>query len=387
MTFASPASDRHLPRGLVRLTVVLSLILVSGTAHAQRNPELSSEEQLKGEQVRAAFRDVVASASRSTVEIWCGDVQVAVGTIVTSEGHILTKASELLLEPVCRLHDGDALAATLVAIDRKFDLALLKVDRSGLAPIEWADGDLADVGRWLATPGKDELPIAVGVVGVGELKVPPQRGQGILGIADMDEIQRGPRILKINPLSSASRFGLQNGDVILQVADKFVKDKNSLKDCLRDCRPGDSLFLRILRGESVLMMQVTLDGEFTDSIERQGIQNRMGGNLSIRRAGFERVLQHDTVLRPYQCGGVVVDLSGKAVGLNIARAGRTETFALPVSVVKGRIEKLLAGEFNIDYATPGELLNAPAVEASEKPTVSDAGGAPRRDPAGDRVNR
>jgi len=40
-----------------------------------------------------------------------------------------------------------------------------------------------------------------------------------------------------------------------------------------------------------------------------------------------------------------VDLAGKAVGINIARAGRTESFAIPDDVVRPLIDELLSGKF------------------------------------------
>ena len=39
-------------------------------------------------------------------------------------------------------------------------------------------------------------------------------------------------------------------------------------------------------------------------------------------------MQHDSPLMPEQCGGPLVNLRGEVVGLNIARAGRTASYAL-----------------------------------------------------------
>ena len=82
----------------------------------------------------------------------------------------------------------------------------------------------------------------------------------------------------------------------------------------------------------------------TSILTRGMLQNSIGGKLSTRRAGFPVALQHDTVLRPEDCGGPVVDLSGKVIGINIARAGRTETFAIPAGEVVGLIEDLKSGK-------------------------------------------
>jgi serine protease Do len=46
------------------------------------------------------------------------------------------------------------------------------------------------------------------------------------------------------------------------------------------------------------------------------------------------------VLRPWLCGGPLVNLDGKAIGLNIARAGRVTTYALPARLVKRILDNL-----------------------------------------------
>jgi serine protease Do len=70
----------------------------------------------------------------------------------------------------------------------------------------------------------------------------------------------------------------------------------------------------------------------------------MGGPLSVRSADFPLVLQHDTVLRPIDCGGPVCDLSGKVVGVNIARAGRVESYAIPADQITGLLPDLMSGK-------------------------------------------
>jgi len=57
---------------------------------------------------------------------------------------------------------------------------------------------------------------------------------------------------------------------------------------------------------------------------------------------FELALQHDTVLQNWQCGGPLVDLDGRAVGLNIARAGRVASYALPAELVRSIYDNLRA---------------------------------------------
>jgi serine protease Do len=79
-------------------------------------------------------------------------------------------------------------------------------------------------------------------------------------------------------------------------------------------------------------------------MSRADFQNNMGSRLSDKRTGFPNVLQHDTVLSPADCGGPLVDLDGKAVGVNIARAGRTESYAVPTESVLPLLFDLASGK-------------------------------------------
>ena len=69
---------------------------------------------------------------------------------------------------------------------------------------------------------------------------------------------------------------------------------------------------------------------------------KMAGPLSQRRSGFPSAIQHDSLLRPEDCGGPIMDIDGRIVGLNIARAGRVASYALPSTVVKKHLDYWLA---------------------------------------------
>ncbi len=104
--------------------------------------------------------------------------------------------------------------------------------------------------------------------------------------------------------------------------------------------------LTVLREkEEVTAVVVLTDPQMLIYDRLREMQKKMGGDLSRRKTGFTEVLQHDTVLRPEDCGGVIVDLQGNAIGLNIARAGRTKSFAIPADQVIPMIEKLKRKEY------------------------------------------
>jgi S1-C subfamily serine protease len=105
--------------------------------------------------------------------------------------------------------------------------------------------------------------------------------------------------------------------------------------------------LLVKRGDDVLDITATLSS--SDALtgdSRQTFQNNQGGPLSERRSGFPSVLQHDTALLPNDCGGPIVDLDGKVVGINIARVGRVDSFALPVSAVLNVLDDLKSGKLS-----------------------------------------
>ena len=104
----------------------------------------------------------------------------------------------------------------------------------------------------------------------------------------------------------------------------------------------------------------------TGHSSRYNMMNLMGGPVSGRASDFSAVFQHDTVIRPVDCGGPLVDLSGKAIGINIARAGRTETYALPADVILPLLEPLRDGKL-APATRPAEASKKAGEKAATKP--------------------
>ena len=70
----------------------------------------------------------------------------------------------------------------------------------------------------------------------------------------------------------------------------------------------------------------------------------MGSELSETRSGFPLALQHDCPIDPDACGGPLVNLDGDVVGINIARAGRIKSYALPSHVIQELLAQVKAKE-------------------------------------------
>ncbi|MGC1272744.1 MAG: trypsin-like peptidase domain-containing protein [Planctomycetaceae bacterium] len=329
-------SDRL--RRVSRIFALGLLSLLTVPAAAQSLPESVLKT---GDRLRAAFRPVVADARHSSVRILVDGEPAALGVIVSESGHILTKSSQLRGKVTVLLPDEREVAAKKISSDGESDLALIKVAVSTkLRPVAWAE-DEPPVGSWLVSVGQERMPVGVGVVSVTGREIAPQRG--VLGIYLGDDPD-GPMVEDVFPGSGADEAGLERGDVIVSVDGRTVPTRRALLELLSGFRPGDSLPLIVRRGDGQEELLATLGNESTTMVDRQARQNMMAGPLSVRSGGFDLALQHDTVLRPEDCGGPVVDLAGRVVGLNIARAGRVESYALPTAAIRPILAKLMADE-------------------------------------------
>jgi serine protease Do len=294
------------------------------------------------ESIKGAFSTISADATRATVRISEKKKGLALGVIVSEDGLVVTKASQVIDEEgklrdvICELSDKRDFKPRLVGLEPQHDVALLKINARKLTVIKWSTATEGPrLGSWLITTGIRETPVSIGVVSVG----PTEIKGGVLGIL-LGESENGTFIERVMPGGGGQRAGLKSGDVVIKVNDKEMKDRQMLIDTVRSHLAGEEITLEIKRGEELLTIKAVL-GRMSDLTGgRPVVQNNLGGPLSERRTGFPSVLQHDSVVQPNQCGGPVLDIHGDAVGINIARAGRISTYALPVDVIKRVVEQL-----------------------------------------------
>ena len=305
--------------------------------------------------VHRAFVPAIADVSKSTVQLESDDAQVALGAIIDPAGLVITKASELKGEIRCRFSNGEVFPARVLVRNAPHDLALLHVEDAEAhlcIPIAWKNEKPTPVGSWLVTPGIENQPLSVGIVSVRSRAIPHERG--FLGVR-LGQANRGPTIETVFPETAGDLAGLQSGDVVLQLDGKPVTRRAELMERLAATMPAQTIRLLILRGQNkreVVARMGRPDG--IDALEtRFGIMNEMGGELSLRRGDFPSAFAHDTVLAPEQCGGPVVDIDGKVVGINIARAGRTCSYAIPATVVERLVEQWKGKpEHQVFFETP-----------------------------------
>jgi len=311
--------------------------------------------------VLAAFGDVVQDTKHSTVRVLSDGIQTAMGAIVRSDGYVLTKASELQGELVCYFGNGARLEADVIAVHDESDLALLRVDAENLPTIRWQEDGEIPIGSWLATTNVEETAASIGIVSAPPRSIPKPRP--VLGIR-LEESGRGPLVESVIPRSAAAKAGLKSGDVITSIDDQKLADRGQLIEEIGRRTPGDRVRLAVLRdGKPKSITAMLGDFSHVGNQQQADLMDSLGGPLSKRRYGFPSVLQHDSVLRPRDCGGPIVGLDGRVVGINIARASRVASYALPASYVKPVLDDLFKNESM--EATDEEALKQITVDKAQ----------------------
>ena len=288
-----------------------------------------------------SFRDAVQKSTLSTVRLQCDGTDTALGTIVGADGWILTKAHDLHGKIVCKLSDGRELVGQKVAVHNGHDLALIKIDAKQLRAVTLIDSQSLRAGSWVASVGLGQDPVAVGVVSVATRKVV----EGFLGI-NVDVSPQGVVVLKIVQNSAALKAGVRHNDIVLSLDGQNFTDPEQFEQRLAGYRPGETITLKVRRGDLVHVLKAKLQSREQGTNERSEYQNRLGSELSNRRGGYSVILQHDSVVKPSDCGGPLVDLQGRVIGINISRAGRVESWAIPAEIARPLIEEMKMGRYS-----------------------------------------
>lgn len=291
--------------------------------------------------VHQTFVPIIADVRKGTVQIEADGQQVALGAMVDPAGLVVSKSSELKGDIRCRVFDGKLYPAKVLVRDAKHDVALLHLestDNRRFIPVRWRNDTDPTVGSWLVTPGISSNPLSIGIVSVNSRTIPHERG--FLGV-QLTQVAQGPRIEVVFAGSAADVAGLKRNDIVIGLNGDPVHSRREFINQLAKMMPAQEIQLQILRGNREEEATARLGRmEQVDALEtRFGVMNSMGGELSLRRADFPKAFAHDSILQPKQCGGPIVDMDGNVAGINIARAGRTCSYALPAGVIHALIDQ------------------------------------------------
>lgn len=329
-------------------TIIILLALV-GPLHAQQS--LESDYRTTGNAVVAAFEPQRAVLQKSSAVMLDGRKEIAYGIVISEDGHILTKASEIeavktlgVTVDTVRYKD-----VRVVATDPKWDVALVKIEAAGLVPVVYAPTSDIRQGSWLVGNGASSRSIrrALPCVVSAKSREIPTGGTGPLaGVALGVGLVENAEHLEISEVAEkggAKQAGLEKGDVILAIDGKKVSKKEDIAGILKDHSSGSSVKVTIRRGKEEKTLEVKLMARSEMMGPQMNRNDQMSGDVSKRRTGFPRIIQTDLLANSASVGGPLIDLEGRCVGMNIARANRSESFAIPVEELKELADRLRKG--------------------------------------------
>ena len=325
------------PRLSLPLVLALSLFATTNCAIAQQSRSRGGLRNSSA--VRDAFRAPAAAAAKSTVRVLVNGKSVALGCVVTKEGEVLTKASLVAKGDVSiRIGNGNTVSATRMGTDKQSDLMLLKASSGEYTPMEFA-GASPPVGRMVAAPAENGEILGAGMVALEESPSLRSPKTGVapvrMGVSLRSDDGGGVRVTQpVEPNEPAYRAGVRLGDVIKSIDGYKVNAREDVVRILRKHKPGDRIALRVDRNGESRKTDIRLAGF---AIDQWG-----GGPFSKRRFDFPRVITHDITISRTLCGGPLVTSDGEVVGINIARALRIASYALPSEIVTGVLGRLRA---------------------------------------------
>lgn len=341
--------------------VVLAICLAS-LSYAQQGeeevplmrPDEKKQVEAQSDEFNEALSDVLGDASKSTVRIWgtrgrrAEPELIAYGTVVTDGTKVLTKWSEVeksIGTLYIQAGNDKSYEAEVSGVFTEEDLVLLELvtadETPTLTPAKFHISQLS-YGQFLTAPQPTGKPGGFGVVSVLERNL-RETNQAHLGVgADRAYQGTGVRISSVQPGYGAEEAGIRTGDVILAIGERRISGLQELRNALANKQPGDTVEILVEAAGKERKIQVRLSnkplsGQFSG--DRLNTMERMGGDLSLVRDGFSRVIQSDMKIKKNQVGGPIVNLDGQIVGVTLARADRTRTYIMSSKTIVDLLEK------------------------------------------------
>lgn len=324
-----------------RLTIVIGTVLLCPLGAQQ---SLETDLRITGKATLAAFETQRQILQQSSAVILNGNSEISYGVVVSASGHVLTKASELPagvnLSVMIDRQRFDKVE--LISTDQEWDIAMLKVDAQNLSPVTYTTSDDVSQGTWIVVNGatsRIQRRANIGMISAKAREIHPSGGL-VLGIVLKANAKR-LELEETNPKGGAQEAGLKAGDVIVAVDDKPISTIEELTKSLAGHKAGHKVRITYKRDGKNSTADVRLAAKselFNMSANRN---DEMSGDFSQRRSGFPRVIQHSVMGNSQTMGGPVIDLNGHCIGMNIARASRSETYAIPAAELRLIAERMI----------------------------------------------
>lgn len=305
---------------------------------------LESNFRMSGGAITEVFEPQREIIQKCSAVFYEGRNEIVYGVVVSEDGYIMTKASEIEgIEKLSVRVDRESFEEVkVVAVDPVWDVALVKVDAKGLTPADYAESSDAEMGSWVIVNGatsRTKRRVLVGVISANRREIPPAGG-AVLGV-QLKEEKKSLEIKEVREGGGAESAGLKSGDIIKTIDGKKVATIKDVAEVLKGKSAGTKVKISVKRGEEEIEFEVALSAR-NELFQQQTRNDMMSGDFSMRRSGFPKVIQHDILANSHTMGGPVLNFDGRVIGMNIARANRAETFAIPVEELRVLAEKMIA---------------------------------------------
>ena len=393
-------------KSLRNLLSVKWIILFTGIAGSHllfAQQSLETLYRLTGDAVTGVFepqREVIQNCS---AVIYNKRDEIAYGVVISKDGYILTKASEIQIEekseeeakdkaepegekksedkakpdgkeknepgkqfklpipeglpPGTKIEDAGAIVLAvrvdkqefdevkIVHIDKKWDVALIKVDAQDLTPAEFAPDSKLEQGTWVVVNGatsRTKRRVLAGIISAQAREIPKD---GVVGLGlVLEKVKDKLQVKDVSKGGGADLAGVKVNDIIVNLEQKKVAELKDIAEILAGKKPGEEVKLTVKRAGKDVELTVKL-AILAGSEKPMDRNDQMSGDFSERRSDFPRVIQHDILANSNTMGGPVLNMKGQVVGMNIARANRCETYAIPVEELQVIAKEMLEHSF------------------------------------------
>ncbi len=302
----------------------------------QDSTGLEFDKRLNGREVLASVAPVRQDIQNASVVFYDGHDSIAYGIPVSSDGDVTTKSSEVPEGKTYLVRAGNQSYAEAICIarDPSTDLALFHIPGMQMPQPRFRE-EPPPIGTIVVSNGsttRKDRRIRLGTVGATTRSIPRKSDLvPYMGIA----FEPPCSIAEVVSGTPADQAGLKPGDTVISLAGHPVSSLEDLGPAMQDKKPGDALPISVSRKGARIdaTMHLAARSAFVKDEDAPDPNEDINGRVSSRRDNFPMVIQHDTPLQPSMAGGPLMDLDGNIIGLNIARANRAETFALPIRLV------------------------------------------------------
>ncbi|MEG0143541.1 MAG: PDZ domain-containing protein [Akkermansia sp.] len=319
---------------LTCLTAGVTCVIDAKTDHGTG---LEFDKRINGKEMLTAITPLRNVLQYASVAFFRGSELVCYGVVVDVNGGIMTKASEVEVRDGLSVHLGNKVYNSLMwsAVDEAHDVVAVRIPVSDLRVPSFSQ-DLPELGSIVISNGsttRTNRRARIGIISGNARAVSyPNEKLPYMGIV----FQKPCHVSKVEQASPAMKAGIADGDRIVSMDGQVVQSLEEMGPLLSAKKPGDVLDLQVQRGENTLTCSILLGNRYEylgDEPVGEDKNDEMSGRMSRRKYGFPLVMQHDTPLLPVFMGGPLLNLEGKVIGMNIARANRAETFSLPIQEV------------------------------------------------------